>query len=171
MSKDTDQELTGVQLDVYGVKVNVQPRGTSESDPGSWAEVWQRVHCDLRGSVANLFGLVNDTLRSARSLVVGIGGLPGAAARRIESAHELADSAEERRQVSVDQSASALGEPLEIIQKLLTKKRVQGFAAKILSDGERVVIVALPPSEEPEIDRLGSEAMEIMRELPPIEKK
>lgn len=105
----TDQ--TSVQFDAYGLKGRIQPARADEPAPRSWKELWRAVVQKLRSIVFNVFGVADDTVRSTRSIVRGIGDLgeiPAATARRIERAHEVTDAREDQAQSSIEAGEPAL---------------------------------------------------------------
>lgn len=157
MDTADEREHEPVQIDLYGVRVNVQPRQGDYDSPDSWREVWRLVHRQLRDIIANSIGLISDTLKSARNLVGGIGLLPRAVAMRIASAHEAADAAERaRRQAFIAKPDSRAA--LERLTALLQKKQAEGFTVQVLARDDGISICVLPPAEDSEAAAVLGEA-------------
>ena len=174
-SEEQGREQAPVSVDLYGVKVQSKPAGPEGGEqPETWGEVWQGVQRHLRKICTDLFGLVADGFDTGRSVLQGvgnffkgIGSLPGAAAKRIEGAHDKADRREARRQ-ELQQAkagpalpAAAAAHPAA--ERLLTKLaelQARGLAAELVevSPGVWVVVLVRPELRENAV-ALGAQAL------------
>lgn len=152
-------ERDGVQIDLYGVRMTAVPSPVQGDEPRTWREVVRGINKDLMAVVSNTFSLLADTLRSARSLVRGVGAVPGAVAARLQESHTSADRAAERQTAEATyELAHSRDEAIEEIRSLLRRKRVEGLTAEILFEKkhERLVICILPPTEPEEVRRIAA---------------
>jgi len=152
-------ERDGVQIDLYGVRMIASPSPVQGDEPRTWREVVRGINKDLMAVVSNTFSLLADTLRSARSLVRGVGAVPGAVATRLQESHTSADRAVERQTAEASHEVShSRDQAIEEIRSLLRRKRVEGLTAEILFEKkhERLVICILPPTELDEVRRIAA---------------
>jgi hypothetical protein len=156
MARDNERdERESLQLDLYGVKLLARPRAGDYVTPTSWASVWRAIHSEIRGIVANVFGLVGDVVKAGRNVVRGLGGLPAQDARAVRAAHDAADNAEVARATE----AIAQAQSPDALRRLLQKKQVEGYSVRVVSDGKRLVFCILPPMDESEIETLSRDAL------------
>ena len=151
MSRSDDEDRELVQIDVYGIKVKVPPSPSAEADPRSWREVATKVNQKLMAITAGLFGTLDDTVKSVRSLVRGVGGISAALAEKIQKAHSRSDAVEAKKQAHSVQGSSDLatnGYALSGLEELLRRKWLEGNSVRILSDGQRTVLLVLKPTDE-----------------------
>jgi hypothetical protein len=164
---------TAIQLDLYGVKVFISSAaGQDDQEPGSWREVGRAINADLRSITSGIFRLLKETLRSTTRLVRGVGKMPEALARRIEGAHEQADTLEGIKQIALGLPTAnpiAKNEALLRIRKFLDKKAAGGLSTRVFSDGQRIVICIMRPVDDlvlEDIARTSLESAEKQWELP-----
>jgi hypothetical protein len=156
----SEVDVAGVQIDVYGIKVGLTPRPVKESKPESWAEVARRVNAHLMALAAGLIGLLDDTVSAARNLVGGVGHIPDAIARRVEKAHNESDSREELEQKKVRGGNWVRKEPAlarKHLETLLNKHQLKGNYAGIkdLGGGRWLVTIVRPDVGELLTDLAG----------------
>lgn len=158
-SRDDDDD-SGIQVDLYGVKLKATPRPAAGEEPQTWRQVARGINRDLMSVVSNTFSFLADIFRAARSLVRGVGGLSMLMAGRVNRAHADADAIEAER-------SETIGDPppvrtsLETVQRLLTNKRVQGLTGEAFSDatGEHIVLCFLPPMDQKDIEQVAAAAL------------
>jgi len=154
--EDAEQDHASVQLDVYSIKVKGKPREGDFQDVKSWREAWRSIHHDLRSALTHAFSLIADTVKAARNLVIGVGGLPKRIGERIAPAHEHADRAEALRQAGLARPSLP---PSATIAKILRSKLVQGYTARVSSNGESIVVLIVPPGAPESIDAIAATAL------------
>ncbi len=156
---ERDDKGDGIQVDVYGIKASIQPTSGDENEPRSWRAVAQAINADLRSITVGIFRLLKVTLHSSINLVRGIGEIPGAAAERIKGAHSRADEAEHVRQLaapsSVEPSTSGKESALQQVKAILDRKQVQGMTVRTYSDGQRIVICVVKPTDEAAVEEIA----------------
>jgi hypothetical protein len=147
-------EKTGIQVDIYGIKIKgpLRPADTGEPQPETWKDVAHAVHRHLKSLAVHLFGLPDDVLDAARKLVRGLSELPGALARRIDRAHENADRGEAKRQLKVAAGLPAPSptEALDNLEAGLLALQAEGAAVEIreLEDGRTALIIVKPEERQ-----------------------
>lgn len=162
---DDDDQPEGLQLDIYGIKVNVKPAHVEDFEPKTWQEVWLRVNRELRGLIVNVFGVLNDALKTTRSLLKGIGSWGQHRSREITIAHAKADLAEAQAQEAVVCSSGDPRQALRNLERLVSRKQAEGLSMKVFSDGDRLVVLALPPVDEQALENLAKEVIAEMNAL------
>lgn len=116
-------------------------------------------------AVTNAVSLLTDTLRAARALVRGIGGLPGQLGKRVASAHDAAARMEDQSGRAV--TASDVAEAVAKINEIMRAKRVAGAEARVFADNttEHVVIAILPPLSDAQQQVLARDSLELIATL------
>jgi hypothetical protein len=164
--KRDDEELTPIQIDIYGVKLKAQPQPDAEPHPESWKDVGRRVNRELMATVAGIVRLLSTTVAAVTSVVRGLGDLgrlPGAIEKRIENAHERADEGETKRAVQQTPESRAAAE--DTIRRILRKKVTEGLAVGTKTDGERLIFLVLTPMEDEKLDAVANYAMGRARQI------
>lgn len=149
-ASDVTQAQEPVQLDFYGVKVRLTPSNVPKDmpDPGSWREVAQRVHQDIKAIAGGLIRLLRVTVESATNLIAGIGALPQAFTKKVDKAHAKGDDAEAAKQVASTQSSAIAA--TEKIRHLLNRKALGGNSVGLAIDenDNMIIIYALKAGAE-----------------------
>lgn len=143
-----DKGLAAVQVDVYGVKVDITPSPARGEEPQNWTEVARAINLELMAIATNAVSLVADTLRAARSLIRGIGALPSSLRNRVEEAHDRAARVEDQSRRNVDSADVAAA--MAKIQQLVKSKMVAGVDARVYVDSEtdKVVFYFVGPTDD-----------------------
>ena len=156
MDDQDEEEREPIQIDLYGVRMGITPASGEPASPQSWREVWTIVHAQIRGIVAEAFGLVGDTLRGARNLVRGIGAIPTSVAKRIEIAHQQADQTEAQRRGH--QAAPDMDATVRELMAFLRSKQVQGFTVRAVVRDNGLAVCFLPPTDDDDASTVLHEA-------------
>jgi hypothetical protein len=168
--KHEDSDDAPIQVDLYGLRTSISPRPEQTPDPDSWREVARRLNRELMSITTNSFALLSQTLKSAISLVRGVGNLPSAVNTRITRAHETADLAElanSRPAPSIRSTTAAR----EHLQAVVRKLESRGLQVTIVEREQRLVITVLPSLPADEIQRIAATALRELeaagRQTPP----
>jgi hypothetical protein len=140
---------TGIQLDIYGIKVKLKPGEVREDQPTSWREVGNRVNRHLMSLAGGLVGFLDDVVMAARSIIRGIARVPEAITKKIEKAHEESDRREDAEQRKLDSGAlvpKTPGEARRSLENLLNRQKLRGNYVKVedLGDGQWLIAVVRP---------------------------
>jgi len=138
-----------LQADLYGLKLRPEPTPADEPTPKTWRELRRAVGDKFRGIVLHAVGVVEDTVRSVRSLVRGIGALgklPDAVARRIGRAHAIVDSREDQK----SEEAKSLSPPketpeLENARQVVRRLEAKGIVVQKITLSSGVEAIAVVP--------------------------
>jgi hypothetical protein len=160
VNESGDEDVSGIQVDLYGVKLKTTPRPAPGEEPQTWRQVARGINRDLMSVVSNTFSFLADIFRAARSLVRGIGGLSTLMTARVNRAHEETDSAEVTR-AEIFSDPPPVEESLRTVQRLLSEKRVQGLTGEAFADptGEHIVFCFLPPMDQKDVERVAAAAL------------
>jgi hypothetical protein len=152
--KDTDQEAerATVVVDAYYIRLQGQPAELGERPPATWREVANQINGHLMRIASGLTRLLCETVEGTTRLVRGLSGIPGALARRIETAHSAAEIAEgeNQRKFEADQTAAINPDvSLKEIEAILTKYRIKGYLSQVSlgRDGRPILVIARPEHE------------------------
>lgn len=148
--QDTDR--APLQVDVYGIKLRPHPTPATEPTPKTWQELRTAVATKLRSIVLNLVGVADDTVKSLRSIVRGIGAIgtmPDAVARRIGRAHAIVDGREDQKAEEAKTTPTHQLSPLAMdkTERLIRQLETRGVPARriTLPSGLEAIAVAPPP--------------------------
>lgn len=149
-----------LQADVFGVsfKATLRPRPGEDNDPQSWTEVARRINKLLMSLCTNIFGVLTDSCKAARSLLRGLGALPGAIAERVGRAHAQADRDEEIRQLdSWDVEPQTPEEVLDAMEAIIMKLQAKGIAVALqpMPNGGWQIVAVRPELED--VARIAAE--------------
>lgn len=103
----------------------------------------------------NVVVLVSQTLKSAISIVRGLGGLPDAVASRVARAHLAADRAELAR----SDTAPAKNDATERLRNVVEKLEARGMKVVVGAREERIVVALLPPLPRQEVESIVAGAL------------
>lgn len=157
--KRNDPDDRPIQVDLYGIRATVSPRPDQVADPDSWRAVARRLNHELMSITTNTFVLLSQTLKSAISLVRGVGNLPSAVNDRIARAHDAADFASARS----DRTTRGPVEALAQLQSIVSKLESRGLKVAIVEREERLVVAILPEVPEDEVQRLVEGALQELK--------
>jgi len=141
-----------LQIDYYGIKISARPTGSNEPEPETWLDVVHGVNRELKSLTIGIFRLLSGTVRSATNLVRGLGEIPNAISSRVSRSHTAADQLEAQRAL---QQITGSATPAESIRALLARKQTEGYTVRVASDGDRTVLLFLPPADDVVVDGIA----------------
>ena len=153
-SSQTDVVETGIQLDIYGVKVKLKPGEVREDRPASWSDVGRRVNQHLMNLATGVVGLLDDVVMAARSIVRGVARVPDAVTKKIEKAHEESDRREEAEQRKVESGipiSKAPDNARRNLENLLNRQKLKGNHVKVQDVGGGRWLIAIVKPEAGEL--------------------
>lgn len=155
-------EKSGLQADVYGIKVRVTPANVEEPSPKSWREVASLVNQRLKTISVGVFDLVKEACFGSIRLLRGLSKMPDAMARRIEGAHRKSDELEDKKQAQLARGqlpGFSSGESVEAVEQQLLALQAKGIAVRIVQINDGWVIAPVRPEYEELAVELGTQAL------------
>jgi hypothetical protein len=157
--KPDDSDDRPIQVDIYGVRTSISPRPDQRADPDTWRAVARRLNLELMSITTNTFVLLGQTLKSAISLVRGIGNLPSSVNDRISRAHGAADLAELSSARRLPSSLGPMAARAQL-QSLVTKLESRGLKVVIVEREERVVVAVLQAVSDDDVQQIVGGALQ-----------
>ena len=168
-----DENRAAVQIDMYGLKAKVTPSETEDAEVRNWAEVAFQIGQKLRNIVRDVIGTIEDTFKTARRLIRGIGDigqLPKAIAGRVARAHAKIDAREDQKQAAAQNGQAELPTDEELerrLQQVLDAFRAKGVCPRVeRSDTGPDLLFLVPDESLPAARSLANE--ELQRLLPVV---
>ena len=136
-----------IVVDPYRIVLHAKPADLGEQAPQSWSDVARQVNRHLMRIAAGPTRLIAELFESTTRVLRGIARVPEAVANRVDRAHENADALEAcAQQALLANGAHETTQSLTIVESVLTKYRVQGHYADVVSGpkGDPVIVIVRP---------------------------